>query len=311
MPHHQERESPLGRHVRQSTIYNLQSTIVNGITTRMLHTNVRLIAMLILVMLVACGTPPQVAPPSPAHSEPASSEGLQGELIVFAAASLTEAFGAIGTKFETLYPGTRVSFNFAGSQQLVAQLQEGAPVDLFASAHMAQMAMAIESGRVTAGTEQIFAHNRLAIVTSAANPAELAQMVDLARPGLRLILADEAVPVGHYSREVLERASKLPEFGSNYAASVLANVVSFEQNVRVVLTKVGLGEADAGIVYLTDVQSSSEPLLELLIPEEINSIAAYPIARLNDTSKKELADAFVAFVLGAEGQAILATYGFQ
>jgi molybdate transport system substrate-binding protein len=242
----------------------------------------------------------------PAGCRPASQP--QADLKVFAAASLKEAFEDVAAAFTAARPGARVTFNFAGSQQLVQQIGQGAPADVFASANTRQMAAAIASGRIVSGTQQVFARNRLVVVLPADNPAGVRQLQDLARPGLRLVLAAREVPAGQYALEFLDKASADPAFGAAYREDVLKNARSFEENVRAVLAKVSLGEADAGIVYVSD--AAAADVAQLAIPDALNVIAEYPIAALRDAADPAQAAAFVALVLSADGQRILAEHGF-
>jgi molybdate transport system substrate-binding protein len=233
------------------------------------------------------------------------------EVVVFAAASLEEAFVQIGAEFASARPGVTVTFNFAGSQQLAQQLASGAPADVFASANAAQMQIAMEARRVDPGTVQPFASNRLAVVLPADNPGDVASLADLARPGLKLVLADAAVPAGAYSLDFLAKASAQPSFTATYSATVLANVVSYEENVRAVLSKVALGEADAGIVYASDLSGrEQEQLQRIAIPDELNQVATYPVAPVVDAPQAELAADFVRFVLSDQGQRVLEDQGF-
>jgi molybdate transport system substrate-binding protein len=252
---------------------------------------------LIAALLVACAGPP-------AASQPAET------LNVFAAASLADAFEEIGAGFRAANPGVELAYNFAGSQQLAAQIAEGAPADVFASANRTQMQAAIAGSRVISGTEQVFARNRLVLITPADNPAGISTPADLAKPGVRLILADSAVPVGQYSLDFLAKASALPGYSAAYSQTVLANVVSYEENVRSVLTKVALGEGDAGIVYTTDAALEAQQVAQIAIPDELNTVAAYPIAPLADSPRAALAQKFIDYVLGPEGQGVLMRYGF-
>lgn len=232
-------------------------------------------------------------------------------LTVFAAASLTDAFTEIGNQFQTQHPHVEFSFNFGASNQLAQQLAAGAPADVFASANGAQMDVAIEAGRIASGSQQAFVRNRLVVIFPADNPANIQSLSDLAKPGLLLVLAAAEVPVGQYSLDFLVKAGQEPAFGPAYPDSVLANVVSFEENVRAVLSKVALGEADGGIVYGSDVTSeAAADVGRLDIPDDLNTIATYPIATLRDSQQAEMATAFVEFVLSAEGQGILGDYGF-
>ena len=236
---------------------------------------------------------------------------MSGNLDVAAAASLTECFTEMATQLEGANPDLKITFNFAGSQQLAQQINQGAPADVFASANKKQMGVAIESGRIVSGTEQIFTSNRLVVVYPADNPAKIATLQDLTKSGLRLVLAAAEVPVGEYTVEFLDKAVKDPEFGASYKDDVLKNVVSYEQNVKAVLTKVVLGEADAGIVYSTDAATDKDgKSLVLDIPDALNSVATYPIAVLSDSPQPELAQTFVDYVLSPAGQDSLAAFGF-
>jgi molybdate transport system substrate-binding protein len=255
----------------------------------------------LVLVLAACGAPaPLVQEASTAHAEPRS-------LTVFAAASLTDAFLEIGRDFETSIPGVTVQFNFAGSQALRTQLEQGAAADIFASASWSEMDALTRSAMVEANTARVFLTNRLVIILPGDNPAGIRTLEDLARPGVKLLLAAEEVPAGRYARQVLQDLDAI--YGPGYREAVLGNAVSNEQNVRQVVTKVLLGEADAGIVYLSD--AVSEPaLLTLAIPDEYNMIAEYPIAVLAGTESPTLAGAFIQFLLSVEVQAKLKAWGF-
>lgn len=232
-------------------------------------------------------------------------------LTVFAAASLAEAFAQVARAFEAEQPGVRVALSVAGSQQLAQQLALGAPADVFASADSAQMQVAVESGRVAAGAARVFARNRLVLITPKDSPVGIEGLADLARPGLRLVLADEAVPAGRYARRLLETASSAEGFEASFAQRALANVVSFEQNVRAVQTKVALGEADAGLVYATDAAGKrGEHLRTHPIPDALNVTAAYAVAPVRDATHPALAAAFADFALSDQGQALLSDHGF-
>jgi molybdate transport system substrate-binding protein len=253
-----------------------------------------------LVLVGAAGASP---PTTGLAQEPA-------RLTVFAAASLKDAFTDLAQALARRHPATTVRFNFAGSQQLALQLQQGARADVFASADQRWMEAVRDSGLV-AGTPKVFARNRLVVITPAANPGRVDQLADLSRRGLKLVLAAEAVPVGKYSREALSRLGGAPELGPEYPARVLRNVVSQEENVKAVVAKVQLGEADAGIVYVSDVTPPTRRAVRVLeIPDQYNVVATYPITVLRTTEQKAGAEAFVALVLAPEGQALLARHGF-
>jgi len=241
---------------------------------------------------------------------PVATAAEASTLTIFAAASLTDAFNELGQNFTTAHPGVEVVFNFAGSNQLATQIGEGAPADVFASANAAQMSAAIDSGRIVTGTQLTFVGNRLVVVMPSDNPSGLTELQDLAKPRLKIVLAAKEVPVGQYALDFLDKAEADGSLGAGYKDKVLANVVSYEENVRGVLTKVALGEADAGIVYTSDVASAPEKVTEIEIPDQLNTIAKYPIAPLHDSAQLELAQQFVDYVLSADGQQVLAKYGF-
>ena len=253
----------------------------------------------------------------PAGTEVESSGGATApraagptELTVFAAASLTGPFTELGRQFE-VDNNVKLRFNFAGSQQLAQQIKEGAPANVFAAAHRRHMDAVIDAGRVRRGTEQIFAGNRLVVIYPKDNPADLSQLQDLAKPQVKLVIAAKAVPVGEYTLEFLAKASALPQYTAAYNKNVLRNVVSYEENVKAVQTKVVLGEADAGIVYSSDVTPDvADRLGRIEIPDELNVLATYPVAAINDSANDQLADLFIAYLLSPEGQAVLFRYGF-
>ena len=257
---------------------------------------------LMAVALAACAPTGQRMPSAPASTS---------ELIVFAAASLDGAFRAIGTAFEAAHPGTRVTFSFAGSQTLATQIGEGARADVFASANEKQMDALIGRGEVVSRAQRTFARNRLVVITPDDNPANVTTLHDLAQPGLKLVLAQRSVPVGDYAVQFLAKASVLPDYTAAFSPTVLANVVSYEDDVNGVLMKVGLGEADAGIVYASDIlRGVADKVARVEIPADLNAIASYPIAPLVRSGQPELAGQFVDFVRSPEGQAVLEAHGF-
>jgi molybdate transport system substrate-binding protein len=243
-------------------------------------------------------------------AQPARAQADDETLIVFAASSLTEAFEEIAAAFEAEHPGVDVVLNFGSSSTLAAQLAEGAPADVFASADTRQMDAAREAGRI-AEPVRVFAHNRLTLAVPADNPARIESLIDLAKPGILLVVAAPEVPVRVYTDAMLARLAADPAYGDDYRAAVLANIVSEEDNVRQVVAKIALGEADAGIVYQSDITPDiTESVTAIPIPDKYNSLAEYPIAVTDDTARPELAQAFVDFVLSDAGQAALAQWGF-
>ncbi|MBN1537638.1 MAG: molybdate ABC transporter substrate-binding protein [Anaerolineales bacterium] len=292
----------------------------------------RCIAILLILALMITGcstpTPATVVTEAPAEavaateiveeptSAPDSNEAPAEEkdpitLTVFAAASLTESFTELGAQFEAANPHIKVVLSFAGSQQVAQQLIENAPADVFASANMKYMDAVIESGRVSPDSYQIFARNGLVVIYPKDNPGGMRTLSDLANSDLKLVLAAAEVPVGQYTENFLDKAVENPAYGPTFKDDVLKNVVSYEDNVKSVATKVSLGEADAGIVYLTDITAPvAEKVDSISIPEEVNVIATYPIAPVADSAYPEEAQMFVDFVLSAEGQATLASFNF-
>jgi molybdate transport system substrate-binding protein len=244
----------------------------------------------------------------------AFSTGLKAQsqqtLLVFAASSLTDAFEEIATEFQAQAPNVEILFNFASSADLATQLAEGAPADVFASANNSQMNNARDAGRI-AGSPRTFVKNRLVLIVPADNPANITSLQDLDNEGVQVILAAEGVPVRDYTNTMLERLASDPAYGETYRTGVLANLVSEEENVRQVAAKIALGEADAGIVYVSDVTPDiSDSLIAIGIPDTLNTIATYPIAITNDSAQAELAQAFVDFVLSDAGQDILVSWNF-
>jgi len=220
-------------------------------------------------------------------------------ITVFAAASLNEVFTAMAEKYKAENPGEEITFNFAGSQQLVQQIAEGGQVDIFASANMKQMAI------------RVFAHNKLIVVYPRENKAGIHSLRDLSNPHLKIVLADSAVPVGQYSVEFLEKCTRSPGFDSAFKKNVLGNVVSYEENVKAVLSKVVLGEADAGIVYCSDVSKHERTEVGTIdIPELLNVLATYPIAMARTPVSRQRAQKFIQYILSDKGQAILVQFGF-
>ncbi|HWR65251.1 MAG TPA: molybdate ABC transporter substrate-binding protein [Bellilinea sp.] len=259
----------------------------------------KLIILILLILAAAAGCAPQ-----PGLAEPET-------LTVSAASSLTEAFSEIGGLFESANPKLKVTFNFAGSQELAQQIIQGAAVDVFASANQKQMDVVLAELKLQPGAVKIFAANRLVVVYPVRNTAGLASLADLAKPGLKLVLAGAEVPVGQYSLDFLGLADASGNFPPGYQQAVLDNIVSYEQNVRAVLTKVALDEADAGIVYATDVGTANDQVGILEIPHELNIIARYPILALPGSQHSARGQTFVDFVLSPAGQQVLEKYGFS
>lgn len=229
-------------------------------------------------------------------AEPARDVEPESELLVSAAASLADAFAELAGEFELANPGVMVVLNLAGSATLRHQIIEGAPVDVFASANISNMEQVVEAGE--AEEFQVFVTNRLQIAVPEGNPAGVTGLEDFADDSIWIGLCAQGVPCGDLAREVLARAG------------VAAAVDSDEPDVRALLTKIELGELDAGITYASDVLSADEAVWGIEIPDEVNVVARYPIATLANAPNPAQAAAFVAFVLSAQGQSILAHHGF-
>ena len=224
--------------------------------------------------------------------------GVRGDVMVFAAASLTESFTRLGEDFEAANPDATVTFNFAASSALVQQVNEGAPADVFASADQANMKKLSDAG--DNGSEpEVFAENSLEIIVAPGNPGNITGLADLARPDVLWVTCAPEVPIGAYSAQALDKAG------------VTATPASYEENVKSVVTKVTAGEADAGIVYATDVTAAGARAEGVEIPVEFNVLAQYPIATIEAAPNPDGAEAFVDFILSENGQKVLATFGFS
>ena len=261
-------------------------------------TSGRLLVLTAALALGGCApaVPPSLPDAGSSASEAAASAALTGELTIYAAASLQSAFDEIAAAFEAEHPGVDIQpISYDGSSTLATQISEGAPADVFASADEANMQKVIDAGLVGAG--KLFATNTLVIAVPTGNPGGVASLEELGDPALTVVLCDAEVPCGRASVKLLE------------LAGVRATPVSFEQNVTAVLTKVAANEADAGLVYATDVASRTdvESIVSVHAAEVVNR---YPIAALDGAQNPAAAHAFVDFVLGERGQASLARFGF-
>ncbi|WUH96228.1 molybdate ABC transporter substrate-binding protein [Spirillospora sp. NBC_00431] len=226
------------------------------------------------------------------------SGGDGGTPTVFAAASLTETFTTLGRTFEDAHPGVKVRFNFGGSSTLARQITQGAPADVFAAASPATMKTVTDAGDAT-GKPLVFTRNRLVIAVPRDNPGKVVKAGDLARPGLKVVLCAVQVPCGAAAKDALA------------AARVEVEAVSREQDVKAVLTKVGLGEADAGLVYRTDVRAAGGKVTGIEFPEAARAINDYPIVEVAKAPQSALAKEFIRLVLGPEGATVLTRAGFE
>jgi molybdate transport system substrate-binding protein len=227
-----------------------------------------------------------------------------GQLNVYAASSLTEAFADLEIAFEALHPGVDVAVTYAGSQVLRLQIEQGAAADVFASANVEHMQALIDADLVR--ERLLFAHNDLVIITPPDNPSGIEELGDLSS-AQRLVIGTANVPVGQYAREVLRRAA--PSHEEGFEAIVMSRVASEETNVRLARAKVELGEADAAIVYRTDA-GSSDQVRVVDIPRDVNVLADYVIGVVSSTPNREAAEAWVALVMSEQGRGVLERHGF-
>jgi molybdate transport system substrate-binding protein len=239
-----------------------------------------------------------------------ASAGPRTTLNVYAAASLKDAFAAEDAQFQSQNPGVTVQLTLNGSNVLEAQLAQGATGDVFASADLANMDKARAAGLLAASGAQPFAHNRLVVIVPKANPAQITSLADLARSGVKIDVAGPSVPAGKYALQALDKLGAAPDYGPRYEAAVKANIVSQEENVKAVVAKVGLGEVDAGFVYVTDAAAAHDKVTSIAIQDQFNVIATYPIAALKNSPQSATAAKYVTFILSPDGQAILAQFGF-
>jgi len=247
---------------------------------------------------------PAVAAPSPRVDPPPAT------LTVFAAASLKDAFTQLADTLARQTPGLKVRFNFAGSPNLALQIQQGAAADVFASADDRWMADVRDSGLV-ADTPRVFVQNRLVVIIPASNPARIDRLQDLARRGVKLVVAAAPVPAGRFAREMLSKLAHTDGFSSDFEQRALENVVSNEDNVKAVVAKVQLGEADAGVVYVSDVTPDvARHVRRLTIPESANVVARYPVAVLKRAASAAAARDFIELLLAPVGQRVLQLNGF-
>lgn len=258
-----------------------------------------------LLLFAACGSPSTAT--SSNSNTPTTSSSVT--LNIFAAASLTKAFNAIETAYHQSHSNISFKPVYDSSATLEQQIASGAPADIFASADTANMQKATQAG--LANTSQIFARNRLVVILPASNPAHITSLKDLARSGVKVVLAAATVPVGKYARQALDNMAKSSDYGPSYEAAVLKNVVSNEANDAAIVQKVQVGEADAGIVYVSDINSSTAAsFTSVTIPDNFNVIAEYPIATIKASPHVSEDQAFIQFVLSPSGQGILKQFNF-
>lgn len=248
------------------------------------HATAVLATAALLTSLAACG-----------NDDSGDADGARTDLTVLAASSLTDVFRTAGAVYEKEHPDTKITFSFAGSQELAAQVGQGAPADALVTADTKTM----DGLKGDTGTPTVITKNRLVIATALSNPKKIDGLTDLADSELKVVLAAPEVPVGRYSRQILD------------ARKITVRPVSEEANVRAVLSKVELGEADAGLVYKSDALAATDKVDAITIPDDQNAIASYPAATLKQSQHAEAAAAFVRWLSSAEAQKILREAGFE
>lgn len=250
-----------------------------------------------LLALSACSSSDSDSSSTTAGSSASASDKVSGTVTVFAAASLKESFTTLGEQFERAHPGTKVTFSFGGSDSLAASITGGAPADVFASASPKTMKIVTDAGDAS-GTPATFVRNQLEIATLPGNPDKVASLKDLTNPDLKVVLCDKEVPCGAAAQKALD------------ASSLKLTPVSYEQDVKAALTKVELKEADAAVVYKTDVHAAGDKVGGVEFPESADAVNDYPITLLKDAQNTDAAKAFIALVRSAEGQKVLTGAGF-
>ena len=253
----------------------------------------RALLLAMLVTIESCGGGSTQSQPSTGSSAAPPS----GTITIFVASSLTNAFDRVGNELTRLYPATRYTFNYGSSSTLATQIVNGAPADVFASADELNLQKIVDAALVQ-GSASIFATNRLQIAVAPGNPKRISSLADLARRDLVVVLAAPSVPAGKYALDALRKAG------------VTLAPASQEVDVRAVLNKVALGEADAGIVYITDVRSAAGRVAGVDIPEQHQVIARYPVVGLKESRDQRLSSLFIEFLLGPDGQRVLGDFGF-
>jgi molybdate transport system substrate-binding protein len=254
-------------------------------------------ALTAALLLIGCGSSSSGGAGAEASSPAASSAAaLSGEITVFAAASLTGAFQTLGKQFQEVHPGTTVTFNFGASSALATQITQGAPADVFASASAKNMDAVVTAK--AADTPTTFVKNVMEIAVPPKNPANITGVPDLAKPGVKVALCQAAVPCGATAAKVFANAK------------ITVKPVTEEADVKSTLSKVQLGEVDAGVVYVTDVRAAGDKVKGVEIPADVNASTSYPIATLTATKNAALATAFVDYVLSADGASVLTAAGF-
>lgn len=269
-----------------------------------------MIALALAVIVSGCTSGNGGATPTP-EASPAPTAAAKTDLTVYAAASLTSAFNEIEKSYEEKHGDVNVVYNFDGSQALRTQIEQGARADVFASASNSHMNALKNKGLMDNSTVKTFTNNKLAVIVPKDNPANINNLYDLMKPGVKIVTGTKDVPVGNYTLQILDKMSNNTAYGSDYKDKVMANVVSQETTVNHVVSKVALGEADAGFVYVSDVPADYRDRVTVVsIPDEFNVIAVYPIGIPKDAEHPEMAQSYIDYVMSEEGKEILRQSGF-
>ncbi len=263
----------------------------------------RALILLVLVLASACGaTPSGSGIASTAAAGPVN-------LTVYAAASLKDVLAGVKTMYETAHPGTTLTIATDSSATLATQIELGAPADVFLSADTSNPKKLVDDGLAVGGAVN-FAGNELAVIVPDGNPGSIASPADLARPGVKVIAAGDAVPISEYASELVASLAAAPGYPAGFAAGYAANIVSREDNVKAVVAKIELGEGDAGIVYRTDAETSRK-VATVAIPDAANITALYAGVVIKASTQAVAAATFLGWLAGSDGQAILGRYGFS
>lgn len=264
----------------------------------------------VVLPLVFCGALVSCGVASGDSGGPSVEPGGERTLTIFAASSLTDAFEELSEVYEKNNPGVELRVNFTGSSILLNQLSQGAPADVFSSADLVKMESAVEKGVVNEDAPRTFARNRLVIIVPESNPAKIDGLRGLSESEVKFVLPQKGVPAAEYAKVVFDKAGT--RYGSDFESKVLSNVVSREPDVRVAVSRVALGEADATLGYASDVTPDVEDKVKVLeIPQGVNVVANYPIAPVKSSENPELARRWIELVMSDEGQEVLRRWGFE
>jgi molybdate transport system substrate-binding protein len=239
-------------------------------------------------------------------TQESGGESGSTKVVVLGAASLAKVFPSIGADFADANPGVSFRFSFAGTDTIAAQIEQGAKADVFAGASTSYGDQLQSDGLID--PYKPFATNQLVLVLPPSNPAHIASLEDLTRPGIKLVVAGPTVPVGAYTLKVLDNLNAA--YGQQYSKQVQANIVSEETDVEAVLTKVKLGEADAGFVYVTDANAAGSEVKTVTLPDSAQAVATYPVAVVKSSTNATMAEAFMNYMLGPAAQDELQAAGF-